>query len=63
MGTQKSSSPAACQTEDPRIPSNAIINLTPDEETQMRKLKIMEHISRDGVIQHSVDDSEFPYSD
>jgi dihydrofolate reductase len=29
----------------------------------MRKLKIMEHISLDGVIQHSADDDEFPYSD
>ena len=28
----------------------------------MRKLKIMEHISLDGVIQHSPDD-KFPYSD
>jgi dihydrofolate reductase len=33
------------------------------EETQMRKLKIMEHISLDGVIQHSADDDGFPYSD
>jgi dihydrofolate reductase len=29
----------------------------------MRKLKIMEHISLDGVIQHSADDDAFPYSD
>ena len=29
----------------------------------MRKLKLMEHISLDGVIQHSADDSDFPYSD
>jgi dihydrofolate reductase len=29
----------------------------------MRKLKITEHISLDGVIQHSADDSDFPYSD
>lgn len=29
----------------------------------MRKLKIIEHISLDGVIQHSADDNEFPYSD
>jgi dihydrofolate reductase len=29
----------------------------------MRKLKIMEHISLDGVIQHSADDDDFPYSD
>jgi dihydrofolate reductase len=28
----------------------------------MRKLKIMEHISLDGVIQHSADDDDFPYS-
>lgn len=28
----------------------------------MRKLKIMEHISLDGVIQHSADDGDFPYS-
>jgi dihydrofolate reductase len=29
----------------------------------MRKLKIMEHISLDGVIQHSADDGDFPYAD
>jgi dihydrofolate reductase len=29
----------------------------------MRKLKIMEHISLDGVIQHSADGDKFPYSD
>jgi hypothetical protein len=29
----------------------------------MRKLKIIEHISLDGVIQHSADDGGFPYSD
>jgi dihydrofolate reductase len=29
----------------------------------MRKLKIMEHISLDGVIQHSADDGDFPCSD
>ena len=29
----------------------------------MRKLTIMEHISLDGVIQHSVDDDAFLYSD
>jgi dihydrofolate reductase len=28
----------------------------------MRKLKIMEHISLDGVVQHSADDDGFPYS-
>ncbi len=29
----------------------------------MRKLTIIEHISLDGVIQHSSDDDNFPYSD
>ncbi len=29
----------------------------------MRKLKITEHISLDGVIQHSADGDDFPYSD
>jgi len=29
----------------------------------MRKLKIMEHISLDGVIQHSADGDDFPYGD
>ena len=29
----------------------------------MRKLTIIEHISLDGVIQHSADDDDFPYSD
>ena len=28
----------------------------------MRKLKLIEHISLDGVIQHSADDGDFPYS-
>jgi dihydrofolate reductase len=28
----------------------------------VRKLKIIEHISLDGVIQHSADDDDFPYS-
>ena len=29
----------------------------------MRTLKIIEHISLDGVIQHSADEGDFPYSD
>ena len=29
----------------------------------MRKLRIIEHISLDGVIQHSADHGDFPYSD
>jgi dihydrofolate reductase len=29
----------------------------------MRQLKIIEHISLDGVIQHSADDDNFPYRD
>ena len=29
----------------------------------MRRLKIIEHISLDGVIQHSADDGDFPYTD
>ena len=29
----------------------------------MRKLKIIDHISLDGVIQHSADGGDFPYSD
>ncbi len=29
----------------------------------MRRLKIIEHISLDGIIQHSADDDDFPYSD
>ena len=29
----------------------------------MRTLKIIEHISLDGVIQHSADDDDFPYAD
>ena len=29
----------------------------------MRKLKIFEHISLDGVIQHSTDENDFPYND
>jgi hypothetical protein len=29
----------------------------------MRRLRIFEHISLDGVIQHSADENDFPYSD
>jgi dihydrofolate reductase len=29
----------------------------------MRKLRIMEHISLDGVLQHSADNGDFPYGD
>src|SRR6476469_6946726 len=29
----------------------------------MRNLKIIEHVSLDGVIQHSADEDDFPYSD
>jgi hypothetical protein len=29
----------------------------------MRTLRIIEHISLDGVIQYSVDDDDFPYGD
>jgi dihydrofolate reductase len=29
----------------------------------MRRVKIIEHISLDGVIQNSIDDDDFPYSD
>lgn len=36
---------------------------SPKTETRIRKLKIMEHISLDGVIQHSADDGDFSYSD
>src|SRR4026209_2495991 len=35
----------------------------PEPETHMRTLKLMEHIALDGVIQHSADDGDFPYSD
>ena len=33
------------------------------EQERMRKLKIIEHISLDGVIQDSGDDGDFPYGD
>jgi dihydrofolate reductase len=33
------------------------------EHTLMRKLKIIEHISMDGVIQNSNEDGDFPYGD
>lgn len=36
---------------------------SPHAKTSKRKLKIMEHISLDGVIQHSNDNDGFPYSD
>jgi dihydrofolate reductase len=37
--------------------------VTENSETQMRKLKIIEHISLDGVIQHSTDENNFPYGE
>src|SRR6201997_1300515 len=43
--------------------ANRIKTSTPKHETQMRKLTIAQHISLDGVIQHSADDGDFPYSD
>lgn len=33
------------------------------QETHMRKLKLTEHISLDGVIQNTADENGFPYSD
>ena len=33
------------------------------EQERVRKLKIIEHISLDGVIQHSADGGDFPYGD
>jgi dihydrofolate reductase len=33
------------------------------DQELMRKLKIIEHISLDGVIQHSADGGDFPYGD
>jgi dihydrofolate reductase len=38
-------------------------SLTQSTEIQIRKLKIFEHISLDGIIQNSVDDDNFPYND
>jgi dihydrofolate reductase len=35
----------------------------PKQRRTMRKLCLIEHISLDGVIQHSADDDDFPYSD
>jgi len=32
-------------------------------ETQVRRLKIIEHISLDGVVQVSGEDGDFPYGD
>src|SRR3981081_3195366 len=63
------SSPAACNRRPTRnhcVSSPAERWSSPmgqNTETQMRKLKIIEHISLDGVIQHSADDGDFPYSD
>ena len=37
--------------------------MPPNPETPMRRIRIIEHISLDGVIQHSADDDGFPYSD
>jgi hypothetical protein len=34
-----------------------------NRKAQMRKLKIFEHISLDGVIQNSADDEDFRYVD
>jgi dihydrofolate reductase len=40
-----------------------ITQMFADKMMEMRKLKIMQHISLDGVIQHSADDGDFPYND
>src|SRR4051795_10857048 len=46
-----------------RLTRRCKLVLTPQNtETQMRKLKLIEHISLDGVIQHTADDGDFPYS-
>jgi dihydrofolate reductase len=41
----------------------ASVIIIQNRETQMRKLRIFEHISLDGVVQHSADDNDFAYSD
>lgn len=45
------------------MPRRGAISPAFNTATRMRKLKIVEHISLDGVIQHSADDDGFPYSD
>jgi dihydrofolate reductase len=42
---------------------SSVLTTPQNTETQIRKLKIIEHISLDGVIQHSADDDDFPYGD
>ena len=39
------------------------VSLASQMEIRMRKIRIIEQISLDGVIQHSADDNDFPYSD
>ena len=48
-----------------RVPRTGIEWILPPQntETHMRQLKILEHISLDGVIQHSADDGDFPYGE
>jgi dihydrofolate reductase len=41
----------------------AIIRHLAGRTTPMRKLRIFEHVSLDGVIQHSADDDGFPHGD
>lgn len=59
-GDAKPSSPARIG-QGARVPRNANRIETPiqNTETQMRKLKIIEHISLGGVIQVSGDDGDF----
>jgi len=52
-------SPAGCASTPDGVWNAGVLLM----ETEMRALKVIEHISLDGVIQHSADDDGFPYSD
>src|SRR5476651_1010394 len=62
-GDAKPSSPAGFLSRCERSSESGRIENDLSTETAMRKLKIIEHISLDGVIQVSGDDGDFPYGD
>src|SRR5207302_6922081 len=69
-GSTGNEGPSSCLTTSERgilsvacVVPGTLPNADRAEREQMRELKIMEHISLDGVIQHSADDGDFPYGD
>src|SRR5207248_8375540 len=67
-GSTGNEGPSPCLTASERgilsvacVAPGTLPNADRAEREQMRKLKIMEHISLDGVLQHPAGDGDFPY--